>query len=207
MSKNAYSPYSHFRVGAAIRSKEGKIFTGCNIENVSYSLAVCAERVALFKAVSEGHKLFDSIAISSSGVKPAFPCGACRQVLMEFNPDLKIYLDHVSINYQLSGLISHPFSRDQMVLNERDRKILGTRYLKLLCEKTQENKGKRFRFSKTEIYGKGTLDAYNKDIVIPIIIDKLKQLAYIEEHENDEIMLTRLGRKNCGRLKLYLPSI
>ena len=70
--KNAYSPYSKFRVGAAIRSKEGKIFTGCNIENASYSLAVCAERVALFKAVSEGYKSFDSIAISSSVLNQLF---------------------------------------------------------------------------------------------------------------------------------------
>jgi cytidine deaminase len=197
--KNAYSPYSKFRVGAAIRSNEGKIFTGCNIENASYSLAVCAERVALFKAVSEGYKTFDSIAICSSGVKPAFPCGACRQVLMEFNPDLRIYLDQVPTNYQLSDLISHPFSRDQMILSESDKKVIGTRYLELLCAKTQENQGKRFRFSKIEVYGIDRLDGYNRDIVIPPIIRKLKQLGYIEEYENDEISLTPLGKKNCGK--------
>lgn len=195
--RNAYSPYSKFRVGAAIRSKDGKIFTGCNIENVSYSLAICAERVALFKAVSEGNKLFDSIAISSSGAKAAFPCGACRQVLNEFSPDLIVYLDQGS--YQLSDLISHPFSIDQMTLNEKDREILGTRYLELLCDKAREYKGKKVRFSKIEVYGKGRFDGYNRDIVIPLIIRKLRQLGYIQEYTNDEISLTPLGRKNCGK--------
>jgi cytidine deaminase len=69
--QSAYSPYSHFKVGAAIFSNEVKVFTSCNIENASYSLSTCAVRVALFKAVSEGYNSFDSIAISSSGVKPA----------------------------------------------------------------------------------------------------------------------------------------
>ena len=122
--KNAYSPYSEFKVGAAILSKDGKVFTGCNIENVSYSLSMCAERIALFKAVSEGHRSFDSLAISSSGGKAAFPCGACRQVLMEFGGDLRIYLDHDRMSYRLSDLLIHTFSRNQMILDEKDRKIL-----------------------------------------------------------------------------------
>lgn len=193
--KHAYSPYSHFSVGAAIMTKEGKIFTGCNIENVSYSLAMCAERIALFKAISEGHRSFDSLAISSSGSKAAFPCGACRQVLMEFNPDLKIFLDRTDSNYLLSDLQPNAFTRDQMILNERDRKILDTRYLELLCQKTQENEGKQSRFSKTEVYGTGNLDAYNQDLVIPLIIRKLWELGYVEEHENNEIAITPLGKK------------
>ncbi|HZI72104.1 MAG TPA: cytidine deaminase, partial [Nitrososphaeraceae archaeon] len=205
--KNAYSPYSRFKVGAAILSRDGKIFTGCNIENVSYGLAMCGERVALYKAVSEGHSSFDSIAISSSGVKPAFPCGACRQVLTEFNPNLKIYLDGISIDYKLSDLITYPFSRDQMVLNYTDRQILGTRYFQLLCEKTRENKGKRDIFSKTEVYGRGQLDGYNREIVIPLIIEKLKQLGYIEEYENNKISLTPLGNNNCGREVILNESI
>jgi len=197
--KNAYSPYSHFRVGAAIRSRDGSIFTGCNIENASYGLAMCAERVALYKAISEGYRSFDSIAICSSGVKPAFPCGACRQVLTEFNPHLKIYLDGILTNYKLSDLIAHPFSRDQMILNYSDRQILGTRYFQLLCEKTRENKGRRHRFTKTEVYGMGQLDGYNRETVIPLIIEKLKKLRYIEEYENGEISLTSTGTNNCGR--------
>lgn len=130
--QHAYSPYSHFSVGAALLtkdtpdSKEGKIFTGCNVENASYSLAMCAERIALFKAISEGHRSFDSLAISSHGLKRnvAFPCGACRQALMEFSPDLKLYLDLDDSNYVLYDLEPKTFSRDQLVLNEQDRRTL-----------------------------------------------------------------------------------
>jgi cytidine deaminase len=111
--KKAYDPYSHFSVGAAILTKEGKIFTGCNVENISYSLSMCAERVALFKAVSEGFRSFDSIAITSSENKATFPCGACRQVLFEFSPDLNIFIDKDARNYKLSDLLRHPFSHDQ----------------------------------------------------------------------------------------------
>lgn len=111
--KQAYNPYSHFSVGAAILAKEGNIFTGCNVENISYSLSMCAERVALFKAISAGFRSFDSIAITSSEDSPAFPCGACRQVLFEFSPDLTIYLDKDTRSYKLSDLLSHPFSREQ----------------------------------------------------------------------------------------------
>ena len=79
--KSAYSPYSKIKVGAALRTKEGKIFTGCNIENVSYGLTICAERVALFNAILEGFDEFESIAITSSSDEAFPPCGACRQVL------------------------------------------------------------------------------------------------------------------------------
>lgn len=87
--KNAYAPYSKFRVGAAIITTSGRIYTGCNIENASYGLTLCAERVALFKAISEGEKHFKSIAIFASK-NPAYPCGACRQVLFELAPKIKI---------------------------------------------------------------------------------------------------------------------
>ena len=111
--KNAYSPYSKFSVGAALLTKEDKIFTGCNVENVSYGLSMCAERAALFKAVSEGYKEFIAIAISTSSEKPTFPCGACRQVLSEFG-NLEIYLEYDEKNYTISDLLPFSFSKDQM---------------------------------------------------------------------------------------------
>jgi cytidine deaminase len=80
---NACAPYSKFRVGSALLAKSGKIFTGCNVESSSYSLTICAERTALFKAVSEGERSFLAIAIASDESGYTFPCGACRQVLMD----------------------------------------------------------------------------------------------------------------------------
>ena len=82
--KNSYSPYSKFPVGAAVLTKSGKIFGGCNIENASYPLGNCAERTAIFKAVSEGEKDFEAIAIIADTESPCSPCGACRQVIAEF---------------------------------------------------------------------------------------------------------------------------
>jgi len=82
--KNAYAPYSRFKVGAAVLTREGKIFTGCNVENASYGLSMCAERVAIFKAVSEGYKNFIAIAVVADTDDPVKPCGACRQVMAEF---------------------------------------------------------------------------------------------------------------------------
>jgi cytidine deaminase len=87
---NAYAGYSNFKVGAALLTDNGRIFTGCNIENSSYGLTVCAERVAVFKAVSEGYRNFKAIAIHSDAVPPARPCGACLQVLSEFGSELEI---------------------------------------------------------------------------------------------------------------------
>ena len=82
--QKSYSPYSKFKVGAALLTKDGKIYVGANIENSSYPLTVCAERVAFFKAISEGEKEFEKIAISGSSDNFCFPCGACRQVMSEF---------------------------------------------------------------------------------------------------------------------------
>ena len=88
----SYSPYSKFKVGAALLCTSGKIYTGCNIENASFGATNCAERTAIFKAVSEGENEFEAIAIASSGDSPAPPCGICRQVLSEFAPQIKILL-------------------------------------------------------------------------------------------------------------------
>ena len=87
---NAYAPYSGFKVGAALLTGSGKIYSGCNVENSSYGLTNCAERTALFKAVSEGEKDFKEILIYTDSEKLFYPCGACRQVLAEFADDLKI---------------------------------------------------------------------------------------------------------------------
>lgn len=88
--ENAYAKFSGFEVGAALLTEDGEIVTGCNVENSSFGLTMCAERTAAFKAVSEGYRKFVAIAIVSKAEPPARPCGACRQVLYEFNPDLEI---------------------------------------------------------------------------------------------------------------------
>ncbi|WP_054691876.1 cytidine deaminase [Syntrophomonas palmitatica] len=90
--QNAYAPYSGFKVGAALLSGDGKVFTGCNVENASYGLSVCAERTAIFKAVSEGIKEFAAMAIAGSGEGFIYPCGACLQVLAEFAPEIKLII-------------------------------------------------------------------------------------------------------------------
>lgn len=88
----AYAPYSNFKVGAALLGKSGKIYQGCNIENMSYGLTVCAERVAVVKAISEGERDFEKIAIVADTDKPCPPCGMCRQFLYEFSPDMEIIM-------------------------------------------------------------------------------------------------------------------
>lgn len=88
----SYAPYSEFKVGAALLTKSGKIYSGCNIENSSFTPTCCAERVAFFKAISEGEKEFEAIAVVGNN-NPCYPCGVCRQVMSEFcNDDFKIYL-------------------------------------------------------------------------------------------------------------------
>jgi len=110
--KNSYAPYSGYRVGAALLTKTGKVYTGANIENASYGLTICAERVALFNAVNEGEREFIAIAIvSDDPSKPPFPCGACRQVLAEFSPSMEIIIkkgDEVIIK-NLKELLPYSF--------------------------------------------------------------------------------------------------
>ena len=87
---NAYSPYSGFRVGACLKAASGKIYTGCNVESASFTPTCCAERTALFAAVAAGERKFVSIAVACDGRKPAWPCGVCRQALVEFSPDMEV---------------------------------------------------------------------------------------------------------------------
>ncbi|MBQ7399306.1 MAG: cytidine deaminase [Clostridia bacterium] len=118
--KNAYAPYSKFKVGAALLCSDGSIYTGCNIENSSFTPTVCAERVALFKAVSEGKREFSAIAVCGGidGVlteKFCHPCGVCRQALSEFcREDFKIYVvsEDVVKEYKLSDLLPFSFEID-----------------------------------------------------------------------------------------------
>ncbi len=91
--KGAYAPYSHFLVGAAVLTKRGNVFTGCNIENASYGASCCAERVAVFKAISEGEKELEKIAVVSQKGTLTPPCGICRQVLLEFMPQGSVILE------------------------------------------------------------------------------------------------------------------
>lgn len=90
--ERAYAPYSGFKVGAALLTTEGRLYTGCNIENASYGLSICAERVALFKAVSNGERHFAALAVISDGDNYCTPCGACRQVLAEFGGNTEVYM-------------------------------------------------------------------------------------------------------------------
>jgi len=90
--ENAHAPYSNFRVGAALRATSGRIFGGCNVENATYGLTVCAERIAIFKAISEGERGFDAIAVVTDTDKLTPPCGACRQLIWEFCGDVPVIL-------------------------------------------------------------------------------------------------------------------
>jgi cytidine deaminase len=111
--KNSHSPYSKFRVGAALLTKSGKIYTGCNIENSSYSLTVCAERTALFKAVSEGEKKFLAMVISTDVKDFISPCGACRQVVSDLAGDIDIVLTNgvgKTKIMRMKELLPHPFT-------------------------------------------------------------------------------------------------
>ena len=107
----SYSPYSGFKVGAALLCKSGKVYTGCNVENASFSATVCAERTALFKAVSEGEREFSAVAIVGS-TDLCFPCGVCRQVMSEFcGKNFKIYLEENGkpVTYALGELLPGRF--------------------------------------------------------------------------------------------------
>ena len=110
--RHARATFSNFKVGAALETESGTIITGCNIENATYGLTMCAERVALFKALSEGHKRFRRIAVVADAEAPIPPCGACRQVLWEFGGDLEVILANLrreTGRHQLSELLPLPF--------------------------------------------------------------------------------------------------
>ncbi len=110
-SGNAYAPYSHFAVGAALRTSDGEVFTGVNVENASFGLTSCAERNAVFAAVSAGKQAFTDIAVYAK--TPPLPCGACRQVLAEFAPDLRVHIatpDGFHRTYTLKELLPHSFA-------------------------------------------------------------------------------------------------
>ena len=112
MLQMAYVPYSHFPVGAAIECTDGAVFTGCNIENAAYTPTNCAERTAVFKAVSEGHRAFRRIAIAGSTEAFCAPCGVCRQVLQEFAPDIEVILVNSrgeTMELKLPELLPHSF--------------------------------------------------------------------------------------------------
>jgi cytidine deaminase len=112
--EKAHAPYSNFRVGAAVRTKAGKIYTGCNIENASYGLTLCAERVAIFKAVSEGEHEFEAIAVVCDTEKLTPPCGPCRQIIWEFAGDIPVILANLKGNVEretAAKLLPRPFDR------------------------------------------------------------------------------------------------
>ena len=88
----SHSPYSHFAVGAALLTKSGRVFTGCNVENLSYRLTMCAEQGAVSAAVAQGEREFVAIAVVADAARPIVPCGACRQVLAEFNPKMRVIM-------------------------------------------------------------------------------------------------------------------
>ena len=90
--KNAYTPYSDFKVGAAVLTEAGEIYGGCNIENSAYGVTNCAERTALFKAISEGERKFKAVAVVADTDKPVTPCGSCRQVISEFGSEIEIIM-------------------------------------------------------------------------------------------------------------------
>jgi cytidine deaminase len=110
--ENAHAPYSNFRVGAALRSTSGRIFAGCNVENATYGLTMCAERVAIFKAVSEGERGFSAIAVVTDTEVLTPPCGACRQLIWEFCGDIPVSMANLQGRIevmQMKDLFPKPF--------------------------------------------------------------------------------------------------
>jgi cytidine deaminase len=113
----AHAPYSGFQVGAALETADGRVVPGCNVENATYGLTVCAERVAVFKAISEGFRQFTRIAIVADTEAPTPPCGACRQILWEFGGDLEVILGNLqreTARLRMADLLPLPF--DQRLL-------------------------------------------------------------------------------------------
>ena len=116
--KSAYCPYSKFPVGAAVMTENGEIFAGCNVENASYGLTMCAERNAIFQAVAKGHRNLKAAVVVTPTAQPASPCGACRQVINEFGPDADIFLfgqDNIAKHFKMSELLPAAFGPPNMV--------------------------------------------------------------------------------------------
>lgn len=119
--EQAYAPYSHYAVGAALLTADGEVFTGCNVENAVYPATLCAERVAVTKAVSEGHRDFVAMAIATSNA--GSPCGICRQVMYEFAPRLRVYLvagEAIVAEYDLQDLLPDGFGPQELLTGQRE---------------------------------------------------------------------------------------
>ncbi|MBP2078292.1 cytidine deaminase [Oceanobacillus polygoni] len=117
--ERAYVPYSKFRVGAALLTKSGKVYTGCNIENAAYPVSCCAERVAIFKAISEGETDFQELAVAADTARPVPPCGSCRQVMSEFfDKSMSIHLTNLKKeikSFTMEELLPFSFETDDLL--------------------------------------------------------------------------------------------
>ncbi len=127
--EKAYAPYSGVKVGAALETEGGKIFSGCNIENASYGLSNCAERTAIYKAVSEGFTRFKRIAIVTKKPETFYPCGACRQVMIQFSPDMEVIVANTQGKHKLfkaRELLPHPFLPKELLADETRKGTKGS---------------------------------------------------------------------------------
>jgi cytidine deaminase len=116
--RRALAPYSGFKVGAALETADGQVITGCNVENATYGLTICAERVAMFTALAAGHRRFRRVAVVADTGDPTPPCGACRQILWEFGGDLEVILANLrreTGRHRLSDLLPLPFDKRLLV--------------------------------------------------------------------------------------------
>ena len=115
--ENAHAPFSNFRVGAAVRASSGRVFGGCNVENATYGLTLCAERIAIFKAISEGERGFDAITIVTDTDTLTPPCGACRQIIWEFCGNIPVTLANLkdkSETFRMRDLFPRPFDSSNL---------------------------------------------------------------------------------------------
>ena len=121
--ERAYAPYSGFRVGAAILTDSGEIFSGCNVENGSYGLTICAERSAVAAAVTAGHRRFERLVVVADRDEAVSPCGACRQVLAEFGPDLEVVGvgEGETVTWTVGSLLPSPFVLEERPMRSGDR--------------------------------------------------------------------------------------